>query len=171
MKHNNKFISFNNQAPTAWNTLIVLIAGFAILLTYTYTYAKENEYVLESQTKPAETAEIKREAPKTVQIITTTEYEAEKTKQAFLADLRECESTNYDHAIGDSGDSVGSYQWQKPTLEDKLGRKLTYNEYYDIATNYEEIHALTYKTYFEDGERWRWYNCTIKIKGTLTWQI
>ncbi len=158
----NKFIEYNNQAPTAWNTLIVLIAGFAILLTYTYTYAKETEYVLEQ--KP-----IQQKEARVVQIITTSEYEKEKEKQAFLADLRECESSNYDHAIGDGGDSVGSYQWQKPTLEDKLGRSLTYNEYYEIVTDYERIHDLTYKTYFEDGERWRWYNCTIKIKGTLSW--
>ena len=168
MKHNNKFISFNNQAPTAWNTLIVLIAGFAILLTYTYTYAKETEYVLESQT---EAVEAPKTAPREVKIITTTEYEAEQTKQAFLADLRQCESEGNDHAIGDGGASVGSYQWQKTTLEDKLGRVLTYNEYYAIVTDYPVIHELTYKTYFEDGERWRWYNCTIKIKGTLSWNI
>lgn len=163
----NKLISFNNQAPTAWNTLIVLVAGFAILLTYTYTFAKETEYVLEQATEEQETA---AEAPKTVQIVTTTEYEAEQRRQAFLDDLRHCESTNYDHAIGDGGASVGPYQWQKETLEDKLGRSLSYDEYYAIATDYERIHDLTYKTYFEDGEAWRWYNCTIKLKGTLTWQ-
>lgn len=164
----NKLISYNNNAPTAWNTLIVLVAGFAILLTYTYTYAKEIEYVLETHAVQ-ETA--KKEEGRIVQIITTSEFKAEETKQAFLAELRTCESTNYDHAIGDSGASVGPYQWQKPTLEDKIGRSLTYNEYYEIATDYETIHDLTYKTYFEDGERWRWTNCTIKIKGTLSWQL
>lgn len=165
MKPNTKkFISFNNQAPTAYQTLIVLAAFAFIVGTYVFTYAKEIEYVLEQEAKTEE-PRIRKE----VQIVTTSEFEKEENRQAFLADLRQCESQGNDHIVGDGGDSVGVYQWQKPTLEEKLGRALTYDEYYSIVTDYDRIHDLTYKTYFEDGESWRWKNCTLKIKGTLTW--
>ena len=159
-----KLISFNNEAPTAYQTLIVLTAFAFIVGTYVFMYAKETEYVLE-QKGIAEEPRIQKE----VKIITTSEFEKEETRQTFLADLRECESQGNNHAVGDGGDSIGSYQWQKATLEDKLGRALTYDEYYSIVTDYDRIHDLTYDTYFEDGESWRWKNCTLKIKGTLTW--
>lgn len=162
----NKYVSYNNKVPTAYQTLIVL-AGFSFIVgTYIFTYAKETEYVLE-QKAFAETARI--EPAKEVKIITTSEFEKEEARQEFLADLRQCESRGDDYAIGDGGNSLGAYQWQKATLEDKLGRTLTYDEYYSYVTDYDRIHALTYKTYFKDGESWRWKNCTLKIKGSLVW--
>ena len=160
----NKLISYDNDAPTAYQTLIVLAAFAFIVGTYVFTYAKEIEYVLEQEGIAEETR-----IPKEVKIITTSEFEKEEARQEFLADLRECESQGNDHAVGDGGDSIGAYQWQKPTLEAKLGRAVTYDEYYSIVTDYDRIHELTYDTYFKDGESWRWKNCTLKIKGNLTW--
>lgn len=140
------------------------MAAVAIFLIYSFTYAKEIEYVAQA-TEASEALETAPEAPKVVQIITTQEYEKEQHRQSVLAQLRHCESGNNDFAVGDGGASIGSYQWQKETLEHKLGRKMTYDEYYAYVTDYERIHALTYKTYFEDGETWRWKNCTLKINS------
>jgi len=155
-----QFIFYDNTAPTAWLTLLLLAIGSVLLINH--LQAEINAYELESQTVQETKEERKPETE--VRIVTTQEVEREEAKQAFLADLRHCESSGYDNAIGDGGASIGPYQWQKPTLEDKLGTTMSYNEYYAIVTNYDRIHKLTYETYFEDGEWWRWYNCTNHLK-------
>lgn len=159
----NKFIEYNNNAPTAWNTIIVLIGLAAILLTFTYTYAKETEYVLATH-KIQEGTSAERKEGKVVQIVTETEWRLEQEKKAILANIRHCESRGNNHAIGDGGASVGPFQWQKATFEDKIGKLVTYEYYYDYVTDYDRIYKLTEEVYFEQGETYRWYNCTNNIK-------
>lgn len=156
----NKFIAYDNSAPTAWNTIMVLIGAAAILLTFTYTYAKETEYVLATH----QIQERETEERKVVQIITETEWRLEQEKAAILADIRHCESRGNNHAIGDGGASVGPFQWQKATFEDKIGKSVTYEYYYDYVTDYDRIYKLTEEVYFDQGETWRWFNCTNNIK-------
>lgn len=160
----NKFIAYNNSAPTAWNTIMVLIGAAAILLTFTYTFAKETEYVLATNKIQEATADQRKEERQVVQIITTTEWELEQQKAAILAEIRHCESRGNNHAIGDDGASVGPFQWQKATFEDKIGKLVTYEYYYDYVTDYDRIYKLTEEVYFEQGETWRWTNCTNNIK-------
>ena len=162
MKNNNRFISFNNNAPTAWNTLIVLIAAMAIFATYTYVCAQEIKYVA-TQSEVEEARSEEKEARKEVQIITTAEFAVQEEKRAILAELRECESNGYNLASGDNGASNGPFQWQKPTFEDKIGREVSYSYYYEYVTDYERIYKLTEETFFDDGEWWRWENCSYKI--------
>lgn len=153
-----KKIGLDNRYNTSWKTLGALV--FMSAITSLTIQTEPIQYIAIA------TAE-EKEVPREVQIITTTEWEKmqakEKFRQEHLAKLRYCESSNDDGAIGDAGESLGPYQWQKPTLEDKLGRKVTNKEWILLATDYEFIHELTYKTYFEDGEWWRWYNCSIKL--------
>ena len=159
----NKFIAYDNAAPTAWNTIIVLAGAVAILLTFTYTYAKETEYVLATHQIQEGTTDERQEG-QVVQIITTEEWEIEQQRAAILADLRHCESRGNNHAIGDGGASVGPFQWQKATFEDKIGKLVTYEYYYDYVTDYDRIYKLTEEVYFDQGETWRWFNCTNNIK-------
>lgn len=162
MKNNNKFISFDNKAPTAWNALIVLIAGFAIFLIYSFTYAEEIKYVA-TQSEVEEARIEEKEEGEEIQIITTAEFAVQEEKREILAELRECESNGYNRASGDGGASNGPFQWQKPTFEDKIGRKVSYSYYYEYVTDYERIYKLTEETFFDDGEWWRWTNCSYKI--------
>lgn len=174
MKHKkqyaDKLIGYDPEAPTAWITLLALVAITIVFVGETFVDYKLDviEYELSAQEARAATLEKEAEAAREeARKAYEAELEAqrkEQRRQGILAELRNCESDGYDHAIGDGGDSVGPYQWQKPTLEHKLGRSLTYDEYYAIATDYDTIHELTYKTYFEDGETWRWKRCT-KIIG------
>ena len=160
MKQNNKFIGFNNEAPTSWLTLIVLVVGFTIFINN----AIASEHDVQTTTVQEGTEEKQEKQPKEVRIITTTEYVLQQQKAAILDDLRQCESNYDDYAVGDAGASIGPFQWQKATFEDKIGRKVTYEYYYDYVTDYDRIVVLTEKTYFDDGETWRWTNCTNKIK-------
>lgn len=153
----NKLISYDRNAPTSWLTLLALIAGFTIFINH----ATANEYVLESNEVQETTEEVKE--AKEVQIITTSEHALQQQKRAILADLRACESEGNNYAIGDGGASVGPFQWQKATFEDKIGRQVTYEYYYDYVTDYERIYKLTEEVYFDQGEWWRWENCSYKI--------
>jgi hypothetical protein len=156
----NKLISYDKNAPTSWLTLILLVAGFTIFINQ----AIASEHELEATTKIEETRSEEKQEGRTAQIITTTEYALQQQKAAILADLRACESEGNDYAIGDGGASVGPFQWQKSTFEDKIGRKVTYEYYYDYVTDYERIYKLTEEVYFDQGETHRWFNCTNKIK-------
>ena len=164
-KTTKKLIGLDNRYNTNWNALLILAAISFLSGTTFYALSQESEYIYYAEA--SESSPGRQNQAKIVQIITNTEYEAiqskEAQKQAHLAKLRTCESQNDDGAIGDAGKSVGPYQWQKATLEDKLGRKVTNKEWLELATDYEFIHELTYKTYFEDGEWWRWYNCSVKL--------
>lgn len=84
-------------------------------------------------------------------------------REIELKELMYCESGGYYKAVGDGGDSHGYYQWQKPSLEEVIGQKLTQEQYIAIARNYEEIHNITYETVYEKNQRWRWANCFKKI--------
>lgn len=171
MKHTQKesadyFIKYDNTAPTSWITLLALIIVFAVTFTNQFVewYIEDaNQAIAEMHLATVvEAAEIIPEP-----VVNSKEVD----RQLFLKELRFCESTNNDFKAGDSGKSVGPYQWQKPTLEDKLGKKVSYDEYYSIVTNYELIHKITYYTYFVEGESWRWKNCTNKINKQKTWNI
>ena len=156
-----KRINLDYRYKTNWNILIILM----IIPSLSIFYYLNNNITYTYQAEASVEKDIKKGME--VMIITTSEYEKEKSKedfkQAHLAKLRQCESKGDDGIIGDAGKSVGPYQWQKATLEEKLGRKVTNKEWLQLATDYEFIHKLTYKTYFEDGEWWRWYNCSIKL--------
>lgn len=154
-KQGDRLIGFDKDAPTSWITLGYLVFFSSLMIMGIITKAEAAVEVPEVQ--------IIEEIPKIVLIITTEEYNKEQERQQHLADLRTCESQNNDYIFGDSGKSVGPYQWQKATLEAKLGRPVTYDEWVSLATDYEFIHGLTYTTYYEDGEWWRWYNCSIKL--------
>ena len=158
-------IKYNNQAPTAWETLIYLIGFAAIVTIYLFTSIKEHEMLILAEIAEASTSqEVQNQpVPREVRIVTTTQYEAEKTRQDWLDKLEICESEQNLYAIGDSGASVGPFQWQKPTFEEKIGKSVTYNEYYNFVTNYDKIRALTYEVFFEQDEWWRWENCSYKI--------
>jgi len=156
----NKLISFDNEAPTAWLTLIIMVVAFGIFINH----AIANEHVLETTTIETAKRNEQKEEGRPVQIITTTEYALQQEKKAILADLRACESQCNDYAIGDGGASVGPFQWQQATFEDKIGRKVTYEYYYDYVTDYDRIYKLTEEVYFDQGETHRWFNCTNKIK-------
>ena len=158
-----KLIGRDDRYSTNWHALIALAAMAIIAGTVSYTISQEK--MLTEQFASLETKITKE--PREVRIITTQEFESQQVKenwrQEHLAKLRQCESFGDDGIIGDQGDSVGPYQWQKPTLEDKLGRKITNKEWLLMATDYEFIHELTYQTYFEDGEWWRWKNCSARF--------
>lgn len=160
-----KLIGLDNRYNTSWNTLMFLVGMAFITGTSIYALSLESQqmYIAEA----SETTQNEPKQPRIVQIMSSKEYDAieakESRRQAHLAKLRQCESFGDDGIIGDQGASVGPYQWQKATLEDKLGRKVTNKEWLLLATDYEFIHDLTYKTYFEDGEWWRWYNCSVKL--------
>lgn len=156
----NKLISFNNEAPTAWLTLIIMVVAFLIFINN----ALANEHELEQTTIKEETRSEEEKEGRPARIITTTEYALQQQKASILDDLRQCESQYNDYAIGDGGASIGPFQWQKPTFEDKIGRKVTYEYYYDYVTDYERIYKLTEEVYFDQGETYRWTNCTNKIK-------
>lgn len=164
-KYKKKLIGLDNRYNTSWVALLVLASSAFITGTVFTTLHLENQMVYVAEAKE----EVKPE-PQVVQIITTTEWnkiqEKETWRQEHLAKLRKCESFGDDGIIGDNGASVGPYQWQKATLEDKIGRKVTNKEWLLMVTDYEFIHELTYKTYFEDGEWWRWYNCSVKLGYT-----
>lgn len=161
-QHADKLIGYDPEAPTAWITLLGLVVITMLFVGETFVDYKLDviEYELSAQEARAATLEKEAEAAREAYKIELEAERKEQVRQGILAELRDCESEGYDYAIGDGGDSVGPYQWQKPTLEHKLGRLLTYDEYYAIATDYDTIHELTYKTYFEDGETWRWKRCT-----------
>lgn len=164
-KTTKKLIGLDKRYNTNWYTLIGLAAISFLSGTSFFALSQESHYFYEAEA--SESIPSRQNQAVEVQIITTTEYQAIKDKedyrQAHLAKLRRCESFGDDGIIGDSGESVGPYQWQKATLEDKLGRKVTNKEWLMLATDYEFIHDLTYKTYFEDGEWWRWYNCSVEL--------
>lgn len=155
-----QYIYYSNEVKTSKYSLILLVILSYILGLELFLATSEVDAHIEAPQIQAETSQ---KQVVEVQIITTSDYEALKKKELHLANLRTCESGNNDFAVGDAGKSVGPYQWQKATLEDKLGYTVTYQEYYDLVTNYKFIYDLTYKTYYEDGEWWRWYNCSIKL--------
>lgn len=160
MRNKNQYIFYSNKVKTSKYSLALLVIFANIVTMELFLVASEvNSY----EEIPQIQAESSQKRARIVQIITTEEYEAEQQKHAHLANLRTCESQNNDFAVGDGGKSIGPFQWQKPTLEDKLGRAVSYDEYYALVTDYEFIYDLTYKTYYEDGEWWRWYNCSVKL--------
>jgi hypothetical protein len=159
MKHN-KSISFDNEAPTAWLTLIIMVVAFTVFINNALAF----EHELEQTTIEEEARSEEKQEGRPARIITTTEHALEQQKAAILDDLRACESQYNDSAVGDSGASIGPFQWQKATFEDKIGHKVTFDYYYDYVTDYERIVVLTEEVYFEQGETWRWKNCTNKIK-------
>lgn len=160
-KYKKKLIGRDDRYNTNWNALIALSFIAFIVGTVSYTSSQEKMLVVNVATKVE--AKVERTF-REVRIITTQEYEKQQAfenwRQDHLAKLRQCESFGDDGIIGDAGESVGPYQWQKPTLEDKLGRKITNKEWLMLATDYEFIHELTYEVYFEQGEWWRWLNCS-----------
>lgn len=166
-KYKKKAIGLDNRYNTNWKALGAL--AFAAFITGLTQYALAyEESILKSELVYIQEEKVtKKPEPRIVKIITTQEWEAqqaeEQWKQNHLAKLRKCESGGDDGIIGDAGESVGPYQWQKTTLEDKIGRKVTNKEWLMMVTDYEFIHELTYKTYFEDGEWWRWYNCSVAL--------
>lgn len=165
MKHiikSRKGIEFNRKAPTSWNTLIVLVGFAFILVIYLYTCIKEQEYI-----EKAYAEEISQEEaqPKVILIETVQENNKRKEKEVFLDKLYMCESEGIATVWGDSGKSLGWYQWQKESLEDVMGQELTDEEYYAIATDFEQSRKWAKHAYFELGQWWRWVNCTNKIKA------
>lgn len=147
-------IGYDGEAPTAWYTLL-----FLTILVISFLYATEAE---------GRDAEEPFIAP----VASATEIRArrvEADRQFFLGELHYCESLGDDFAVGDGGDSNGGYQVQKGTLEDWLGRKISYDEYYSIVTDYATIHPLVYDAYFVRGESWRWVNCTKKLNAKGIW--
>lgn len=157
-------IGYDGDAPTAWYTLLFLTFFVAFIIGFIQAAAAEAHQDVEPLT--------------IIPIASAAEIEAariEEARQAFLAELRICESANQkhpagdDHAVGDAGDSIGSYQVQKTTLEDWLGRKMSYDEYYSIVTDYPTIHPIVYDAYFERGESWRWKICTKKLNAKGIW--
>jgi len=165
-----KAIGYDKDAPTAWFTLFILIVLVTLFIGETFISFKIEQLQHEiSATKArAATLEEETEAAKQAKIIEIETVQEERRRQLFLSELRHCESEGDDFAVGDGGDSVGPYQWQKETLEDKLGRKVSREEYISIVTDIDTIHDLTYKTYFEDGEWWRWENCSYKLNHVGT---
>ena len=89
--------------------------------------------------------------------------ELRENRLDLLDKLLSCESGGQQFIEGDGGKSIGYYQWQHGTLEDILGYKMSYEEYYSIVTDYEQIHKITYMTIFQKDESWRWRNCWNKI--------
>lgn len=89
--------------------------------------------------------------------------ELRENRLDLLDKLLSCESGGQQFIEGDGGKSIGYYQWQHETLEDILGYKMSYEEYYSIVTDYEQIHKITYMTIFQKDESWRWRNCWNKI--------
>lgn len=167
MKHKTSadyFIKYDNNAPTAWLTLLLLV----VVVGVTFTNRLVDDFIEDSNIRIveiAQAAEMNQEyidAKMKIALV-------EENKQEFLGELRSCESSGNDFARGDSGASLGIYQWQKESLEDYLGRRITYDEYYSIATDFDKIHPITYDTYFVKGESWRWKNCTNKIMKQKTW--
>jgi len=161
--HGSRFIGYDNSAPTAWYTLLGLLVVFITFFHFTilptleigttHVHAESQE-VFEARLKEREAGARK-----------------EAHRQLFLQELYHCESTGNDHAVGDGGDSIGGYQVQETTLEDWLGRKVSYDEYYSIVTDYERIHPLVYEAYFERGESWRWKVCTKKLMAKQSWEF
>ena len=148
MRYNKK------KKKAAWGSVVLIIAAGIFLSVQILELAKlaqqthtVTEYVY-TESQPADDVE--------------TQYDRE---ERILAALMQCESSGLSTAVGDSGDSIGYYQWQKPSLEEVMGQKLTYDQYYAIATNFEEIHYWTRHAYFELGQTWRWVNCHTKINS------
>lgn len=168
MKHNKqsrKYIEFNNKVETSWNTLIVLIGFACIVTTYLYTCILEQEYI-DMHTATAYAME-EVEQPKVIQIITTAEHNKEQEKEVILDKLYKCESMGHATIVGDGGDSLGWYQWQKESLEEVMQQELTDAEYHAIATDFEQSRKWTKYAYFELGQTWRWKICTYKINNGL----
>lgn len=162
MKHKryaDRLVGYDNNAPTAKYTLLLL--SVAVVTFIHFTYVQAMEIPTPEQVKADHTAFEARLAAQ----------KREANRQAFLTDLKGCESTDNDHAVGDGGDSVGGYQVQKTTLEDWLNRKISYSEYYSIVTNDARIRPLVYDAYFERGESWRWKVCTKKLTANRTWEF
>lgn len=157
--HASRLIGYDNSAPTAWYTLLFLMVGFVSFLHFTFVPTLQIG-VTEAHAESEEAFEARLQ-----------EAKKEAHRQLFLAELYDCESTGNDHAVGDGGDSIGGYQVQETTLEDWLGRKVSYDEYYSIVTDYERIHPLVYDAYFERGESWRWKICTKKLMAKRTWEF
>jgi hypothetical protein len=167
MKHNKnsrKLIQFNNKVQTSWNTLIVLVGFAFIVAIYLYTCVLEQEYI-DMHTEVAYAAE--EVEPKVIQIITTTEYNKEQNKEVILDKLYKCESMGHATIVGDGGDSLGWYQWQKESLEEVMQQELTDAEYHAIATSFEQSRKWAEYAYFELGQTWRWKTCTYKINNGL----
>lgn len=155
--HAKKLIGYDNNAPTARFTLLFLgVALVAFLhLVYVPTIDIAEAHVEDPAAQEARLLELKREAH----------------RQAYLAELRFCESSNDNDAVGDGGASNGPYQVQETTLEDWLGKKVSTAEYYSIVTDLDAIHPIVYEAYFEKGESWRWKICTKKINAKRTWVL
>jgi hypothetical protein len=164
-KQSSDLIKFNNQVQTSWITLFWLLLGTFFLGLYLATVAVDNFILINN----VEAAQIHPETSQNqvvgreIQIITTSEYNAEKARKQVILDLMQCESSGKTHAVGDNGDSIGYFQWQKPTFDEKIGYETTYQFYYDYVTDYDKISKLTYEVFFDQGEWWRWENCSYKI--------
>lgn len=97
------------------------------------------------------------------------EYHEQVERSETLFALMMCESGGDIYALGDDGDSLGLFQWQKPSLEDVMsvyyGERisLTHEQYTAIATNYEEAYFWTEYAWFDLDQSWRWYNCREKM--------
>jgi len=165
-KQSNNLIKFNNNVQTSWITLFWLVIASVFVGLYLLTAAVDNFILINEveayQTDP-ETSQ-NQDLGQVVQIITTTEHNAEMARKQTILDLMGCESTGKKHAVGDNGDSIGYFQWQKPTFDEKIGYETTYQYYYDYVTNYDKISKLTYEVFFEQDEWWRWENCSYKIE-------
>lgn len=164
-KQSKNLIKYNNNVQTSWITLMWLVIGFTMLMLHVATVAVDN-FILINEIEAAyiqpETSQ-NQDLGHPIQIITTTEHNAKMARKQVILDLMECESDGKTHAVGDNGDSIGYFQWQKPTFDEKIGYKTTYQFYYNYVTDYDKISKLTYEVFFEQDEWWRWYNCSYKI--------
>jgi hypothetical protein len=155
--HGSRFIGYDNSAPTAWYTLLLLgvflVSFLHVTFVPTIDVGAPEAHAYDAEAEATRIEELKREA----------------NRQAFLDDLRFCESSDNSDAVGDGGASNGPYQVQKTTLEDWLDRKVSYAEYYSIVTDDARIRPLVYDAYFERGESWRWKVCTKKLTATRAW--
>ena len=90
-------------------------------------------------------------------------------QEAHLNRLMHCESSGNGYAQGDAGESNGWYQWKKPSLEHVMGVhngekiELTWEQYWNIVTNYEEAHYWTRYAYYDlNLQRW-WLGSHIRM--------
>jgi hypothetical protein len=155
---------YNQKIKTSWYTLAHLTVFTFIVGVYLVTSILNDTQIVHTQiVEASEPIEIAK--PKVVQIITDTEYKKQQEPEIFLDKLYICESRGEQYAVGDGGDSLGWYQWQYESLQDVMGQKITVEEYHRIAYNFEESRRWAKKAIFEDGQWWRWFNCTNKINN------
>lgn len=159
-------IDFSKRPQTSWSTLLVLIVVSTLIGGQMLAFSNNDRFLGYTPVVYADSSHERGDwATYESNVVTYTENSEYEEQEAILAKLRDCESTDGTHMVGDSGDSLGWYQWQKESLEEVMGEDLTQAQYESIALNFEESHYWTRYAYFDLDQTWRWKICTAKINA------